>query len=182
MVGSGVNMASRIESFTVGGQILISESVRKKTGDILRINDQLDIHPKGATHPLTLHDIGGIAGRYNLFLEDMTQALSDLTREIPVHYTALDGKYMDEGKLSGSILRLSRKSGNFRLQPTLNLLTNLKFNLENVTEELARQDFYGKVVAGSEKDPDLYTVTFTSLPPSVDGYMQAVISHGAREA
>jgi hypothetical protein len=64
----------------------------------------------------------------------------------------------------------------------LNPLTNLKFNLANVTEELARQDFYGKVVAGSEKDPDLYTVTFTSLPPGVDGYMQAVISHGAREA
>jgi len=181
VVGSGVNMASRIESFTVGGQILISESVRKKTGDILRINDQLDIHPKGATHPLTLHDIGGIAGQYNVFLEDMTQALCDLTREIPVHYTALDGKYMDEGKLSGSILRLSRKSGNFRLQPKLNLLTNLKFNLENVTEELARQDFYGKVVAGSEKDPDIYTVTFTSMPPGIDGYVQAAISHGARE-
>jgi adenylate cyclase len=130
---------------------------------------------------LTLHDIGGIAGRYNVFLEDMTQTLLDLTQEIPVHYTALDGKYMDEGKISGAILRLSRKSGNFRLQTKLNLLTNLKFNLENVTEELAHQDFYGKVVATSEKDPDIYTVTFTSMPPGIDGYIQAVISHGARE-
>jgi class 3 adenylate cyclase/HAMP domain-containing protein len=181
VVGSGVNMTSRIESFTVGGQILISDSVRKKTGDILRINDQLEIRPKGAKHPLTLHDIGGIAGRYNVFLEDMTQTLLDLTQEIPVHYTALDGKYMDEGKISGAILRLSRKSGNFRLQTKLNLLTNLKFNLENVTEELAHQDFYGKVVATSEKDPDIYTVTFTSMPPGIDGYIQAVISHGARE-
>jgi adenylate cyclase len=174
-------MTSRIESFTVGGQILISESVRERTGDILRINDQIEIRPKGATHPMTLHDIGGIADRYNVFLEDTTQALCDLIREIPVRYTALDGKYMDEGKLSGSILRLSRKSGNFRLQPKLNLLTNLKFNLENVTEELARQDFYGKVVAGSKKDPELYTVTFTSMPPAIDGYVQAAISHGTRE-
>ncbi|UCE64225.1 MAG: HAMP domain-containing protein, partial [Nitrospirota bacterium] len=181
VVGSGVNMASRIESFTVGGQILISESVRERTGDILRINDQLEIHPKGAAQPITVYDIGGIADRYNVFLEDTSQNLFDLSREIPVHYTALDGKYMDEGKISGSILRLSRKSGNFRLQPKLNLLTNLKFNLEDVTEELARQDFYGKVVSKSEREPDIYTVTFTSMPPGVDGYVQAAISHGTRK-
>jgi adenylate cyclase len=182
VVGSGVNMTSRIESFTVGGQILISESVRERTGDILRINDQLEIHPKGAAQPITVYDIGGIADRYNVFLEEKSQTLFDLTREIPVRYTALDGKYMDEGMLSGAILRLSRKSGNFRLQPNINLLTNLKFNLEDVTDELAQQDFYGKVVSGSEKDPDIYIVTFTSVPPGIDGYVQAVISHGTREA
>ena len=32
VVGSGVNMTSRIESYTVGGQILISESVRLEVG------------------------------------------------------------------------------------------------------------------------------------------------------
>ncbi|MGH8705088.1 MAG: adenylate/guanylate cyclase domain-containing protein, partial [Burkholderiales bacterium] len=35
-VGSGVNMTSRIESYTVGGQILVSESVREAAGDVLR--------------------------------------------------------------------------------------------------------------------------------------------------
>ncbi len=34
VVGSGVNMTSRIESYSVGGQILISDSVRKEAGDI----------------------------------------------------------------------------------------------------------------------------------------------------
>ena len=35
VIGSGVNMASRIESYTIGGQVLISESVKRKTGEIL---------------------------------------------------------------------------------------------------------------------------------------------------
>ena len=37
-VGSGVNMTSRIESYAVDGQILISESVRKATEGILRLD------------------------------------------------------------------------------------------------------------------------------------------------
>ena len=43
VVGSGVNMTSRIESYTVGGQILISESVRQEVGEILRIDTVREI-------------------------------------------------------------------------------------------------------------------------------------------
>ena len=60
-------------------------------------------------------------------------------------------------------------------------LTNLKFNLEEVTEELSQQDFYGKVVTGSEKNPDIYQVTFTSPRPAIDGFVQAAINYGTRK-
>ncbi|NVM25550.1 MAG: adenylate/guanylate cyclase domain-containing protein, partial [Desulfobacterales bacterium] len=68
VVGSGVNMTSRIESYTVGGQILVSESVRKEAGEVLRIDDQMEVHPKGAETPFTIYNVGGISGRYNLTL------------------------------------------------------------------------------------------------------------------
>jgi len=38
VVGSGVNVTSRIESFSVGGQILISDSVYRQAGGVLRID------------------------------------------------------------------------------------------------------------------------------------------------
>lgn len=46
-VGNGVNLTSRIEAYTVGGQILISESMRQQAGEEVRISAQMDIHPKG---------------------------------------------------------------------------------------------------------------------------------------
>jgi adenylate cyclase len=52
VVGSGVNITSRIESYTVGGQILISESVNQEVGEILRIDAQRDVLPKGSETPL----------------------------------------------------------------------------------------------------------------------------------
>jgi len=48
VVGSGVNLTSRIESYTVGGQILISESVKNEAGGMLRIDGQREVLPKGA--------------------------------------------------------------------------------------------------------------------------------------
>jgi len=54
VVGSGVNMTGRIESYTVGGEILVSESVRQAAGEVLRIDGQRDVPPKGAEAPLRL--------------------------------------------------------------------------------------------------------------------------------
>ena len=62
VVGSGVNMTSRIESYTVGGQILISESVMKTVGDQLRIDSQQEVLTKGAEHPINIYEVGGISG------------------------------------------------------------------------------------------------------------------------
>lgn len=59
VVGSGVNMTSRIESYTVGGQILISESLRQEAGEILRIDAQQEVLPKGAETHLRIYEVGG---------------------------------------------------------------------------------------------------------------------------
>jgi len=181
VVGSGVNMTSRIESYTVGGQILVSESVRKGSGEVLRIDDQMEVHPKGAETPFTIYNVGGISGRYNLTLEDKTSSLLELAREIPICYTVLDSDYVGHGELTGAILRLSRKSGEFRLQNPLDLLTNLKLNLVDVSEELSRKDFYGKVVKRSNTEPTVCSVQFTALPPGIDGYFQAALAQGVRK-
>ena len=181
VVGSGVNLTGRIESYTVGGQILISESVRKEAGEVLQINQQLQIHPKGAETSLTIYEVGGIGGEYNLTLADRPPILVTLVREIPINYTMLDGKYMGEGVFAGTILRLARKSGEMRLQAEVEPLTNLKLNLVDVSEELSSKDFYGKVMKHSEKDTKVSVVHFTALPPGIDGYFQAAVGLGAQE-
>lgn len=61
VVGRVVNIASRIESFTSGGQILISESTMAECGECLRVNGRLQVKPKGLDREITLYDIGGLA-------------------------------------------------------------------------------------------------------------------------
>ena len=75
VVGSHVNLTSRIQSYTTGGQILISETTRREVGPILKIGKQMDVEAKGIEHPVTLCEVLGIEGPHRLFLPETTEAL-----------------------------------------------------------------------------------------------------------
>jgi adenylate cyclase len=180
VVGSGVNMTSRIESYSVGGQILISESVRHEAGEILRIDAQREVRPKGAETPLKIYEVGGIAGPYNLALEGKAPAIVTLTRQIPLKCSVLKGKAVGKSELEGSLVRLSRKCAEIVLDPPVAMLTNLKMNLGDVYESLAIKAFYGKVIEQPTNNKQTHMVRFTSVPPEVDAYFQSHLQHAAK--
>jgi class 3 adenylate cyclase len=182
VVGSGVNMTSRIESYTVGGQILISESVHHEAGEILRIDAKRTVLPKGAETSLRIYEVGGIAGKYNLALEGKEPALVTLVRQIPLRYKVLEGKDAGGKGLQGSVIRLSEKTAVIAMYEPFEPLTNLKMNLEDVDEKLSVKDFYGKVIEHSEENAQTYVVRFTSIPPEVDAYFQSHRQHVAKPA
>jgi len=180
VVGSGVNMTSRIESYTVGGQILISESVRQEAADILRIDAQRDVVPKGAEMPLRIYEVGGIAGHYNLALDTKDQAMVTLRRQVPLRYTVLEGKNVGKKGLEGSVIRLSKNCAEITLDGPISVLTNLKMNLADVDEKLSARYFYGKAIKGSGEKGPTQLIRFTSVPPEVDAYFQALLKYAAK--
>jgi len=179
VVGSGVNMASRIESYTVGGQILISESLRRAVGGILRIDSQREVLPKGAETPLKIFEVGGIGGEYSLSLEGKEPDLSTLARSLPLEYTVLEGKDVGGKGWDGLIVRLSKNCAEIALNASFEPMTNLKMNLRGVDEQLSVSDFYGKVVGQSEEDGQQYLVRFTSVPSEIGAYFQAHLQFAA---
>jgi hypothetical protein len=179
VVGSGVNITSRIESYTVGGQILISESVRQAVGQILRIDAQRDVLPKGSETPLKIYEIGGIAGHYNLALEAIDPVLVTLTRQIPIRYTVLAGTDVGEKELEGYVVRLSKNCAEITLRGPISVLTNVRLKLGDVDEKLSARDFYGKVIERPGKKGLTQLIRFTSVPPEVDAYFQAHLEFAA---
>jgi adenylate cyclase len=179
VVGSGVNLTSRIESYSVGGQILISESVRQEAGEILRIDAQRDVLPKGAETPLRIYEIGGIAGHYNLALDDEDQPLVPMKQHIPIRYTVLEGKNAHKKELEGSVVRLSKNCAEIKLRGPISVLTNVRMKLGDVDEKLSARDFYGKVISHPGKKGSTQLIRFTSVPPEVDAYFQAHLKFAA---
>jgi adenylate cyclase len=176
-VGSGVNMTSRIESYSVGGQVLVSESVRREAGEILRIDAQREVTPKGAETALKIYEIGGIAGQYNLALDGREPPLATLTRQIPLNYKVLEGKTVRKRQLDGSVIRLSKKCAEILLDKPAEMLANLKMNLKDVDENLADKYFYGKVIEYAGTDEKISLIRFTAVPPEIDAYFQSHRQH-----
>jgi adenylate cyclase len=181
VVGSGVNLVSRIESYTVGGQILISEPVYQETGDILRIDGQREVFPKGSEVPLRIYEIGGIAGSYNLALEERDLDLVALTQKVPLRYTMLEGKHIGLKNLEGFAVRLSKKGAEIVLDEPVEQFSDLKMNLKDVYEELAVKAFYGKVIDRTGKDANTYMIRFTSVPLEVAAYFLAHQQYAAKQ-
>ena len=60
VVGSPVNLAARVESLTIGGQILSSESTIQALGERADIAGKLRVNMKGFDRPITIYEVGGI--------------------------------------------------------------------------------------------------------------------------
>lgn len=177
VVGSGVNVTSRIESYSVGGQILVSDSVLQEAGQILRVDSQQDVIPKGMEASIRIYGIGGIAGHYNLALENKPLQLRTLARKIPIHCTMMDGKSSEEKIVRGDVIRLSADSATVLLNAPVGALTNLKMELDGVDEKLSARRFYGKVIRAQAQEECTYLIRFTSLSPEIDAYFQAHLRH-----
>ncbi|MFQ5992333.1 MAG: adenylate/guanylate cyclase domain-containing protein [Nitrospiraceae bacterium] len=81
VVGSHVNLTSRIQSFTLGGQVLISEPTRKEVESILKIGNQMEVKAKGFDQPIPLSEVRGIRGRHNLSLPENAARNREMSSE-----------------------------------------------------------------------------------------------------
>ncbi|HZM37425.1 MAG TPA: adenylate/guanylate cyclase domain-containing protein [Burkholderiales bacterium] len=173
-VGAGVNLASRIESFTVGGQVLVSESVRRALGEALRIDGRREVLPKGAEAPLRIYEVGGIAGRFNVALEREEPELVRLAAPEPVRYALLEGKQAGAVAREGRLVRVGHSCAEFEAAEPPAAFADLRLSLAAAGDALAARDFYGKVLAVGS--PAL--VRFTAVPPEVEAYFEALRRRG----
>lgn len=175
VIGSQVNLTSRIESFTIGGQILIPESTREAVGDALRIDGQMVVEPKGVKAPITLYDVGGIGGEYNLFLPEKTVQSVALREEIPLLYWVIEGKMTQVIEREGRIVELSPTGARLRLESPVAPFSNLKLRLLDANGAVLPGDIYVKVGAGLVAESNVH-VSFTSISPEVEPLLKDLMA------
>jgi adenylate cyclase len=175
-VGSPVNLAFRIESYTVGGQILISEATRQEAGPSLQSAGPLQFETKGVEQPITLYDVQGIGGAYKLFLPAREDTLVLLQEEIPLRYTVLDGKRLSGMVCTGNIVKLSMKGAEVCCDHPVTPFSNLKMQLMGRNGEAIPGDLYGKVVGNPTGRRPGFSVHFTALPPQLMAFLQQLLS------
>jgi adenylate cyclase len=172
VVGRAVNLTARIESYTVGGQIFISESTLSECGDICRIDTALKVMPKGVKKPLTIHEVGGIGGDFQLFLPPKQEITwIDLEQGLPVHFTVVDWKHTGELGQGGAITKIAPNRVEIRSEVLPSPLANLRISLYDPDGREISDDLYGKVVTLLSESPPAFLVHFTSVPPEAETFL-----------
>ncbi|MDM8539651.1 adenylate/guanylate cyclase domain-containing protein [Desulfococcaceae bacterium HSG9] len=149
-IGRNVNLASRIESYTVGGQILISESTKAACPETLRIDGQTEVFPKGFREPIMIYDVSGIGGPnqngLNVYLKPKKAVkLIKIEHPVKTEFTALKGKEAGADIYSGTIVRLSEQEAQMRSIIQVNILENLKITLFDKNNNIITTELFAKV-------------------------------------
>jgi class 3 adenylate cyclase len=177
VVGSPVNHTGRIESFTVGGQILISETTLKEAGPGIAVAERLSIDAKGAREPLTVYGLQGVAAPYHVSLPEPDDVPVPLPQQIRARYRVLEEKRVGTEAFESFFAELSVHGGLMRSRRRLRPLSNLKVEFEGLPDSGSYlPELYAKVVdARGEGEETLYGVRFTSVPADVLGWIKGLV-------
>ncbi len=177
VVGSPVNHTGRIESFTVGGQVLISETTLAEAGPEIRVGERLSVDAKGARDPITVYDLQGVGSPYDVSLPEREAALVRLPYEIRARYYVLEEKRVGTEAFDASFAELSVQLGLMHSRRRLRTLSNLKIEFEAAPEtEAFLPELYAKVVdVRGDGDDSTYVVRFTSVPLDVENWIKGLV-------
>ena len=181
-VGSNVNLAGRIESFTTGGQVLISESTRQQIKSELRIDAHFQVEPKGATSSIQLHEIGAIGPPFNVSLPSRSLSLVPLPRPVPIHFTILEEKFVGRTVYVGKLGSVSEREASIESEATLPLLSNLWLELEAMEGANPRGEIYAKVVGQNVDGTGQTLIRYTSMTPELKVWLQKVAAQPTVES
>jgi class 3 adenylate cyclase len=107
VIGSNVNLASRIESFSTGGQVLISDHTFRLTKSELRVGQSLEVTPKGLREHIMLYQIDGIGAPYFLELRNTELPLTRLPAPVSITCYRIDDKRVEIVELHYYLLSAS---------------------------------------------------------------------------
>ena len=182
VVGRNVNLTSRIESYTVGGQIFISESTMEECGQhLLRIDDQIEVMPKGVKKPITIYEVGGIRGEFDLFMPEKVDAdLMELSKPVLIEFIILEGKHAGETRYVGTLDKLFEKTAQISAEVSVDKLVNLKIALFDYNKSEITSDLYAKVIKNVTEDPAVFHISLTSVPPEAATFLENAAAEASK--
>lgn len=160
VAGHMVNLASRIESFSVGGQVLVSNATYRMVKDHFCFTGPFDVWGKGVGEAIRIWNVGGVKGKPSAELPPVVPELENLPQPVSVILRLLRGKQIDSGTLPAQFIRLSDSGSEIRMDYSLALLSSIQVQLTGDYKDVAPID--GKVV-GIGTEANSFVVRFTGV-------------------
>jgi adenylate cyclase len=178
VVGQAVNLTARIESFTVGGQVLISPTLLAAAGRGLILGEVVKVHAKGMRQPLECRELLGHENHPELFIQQDEVILVTLAEPLPLYYARLTGKHLDVQMEPGFLIRLSHRRAEVEVTDPLDPHTNIMLRLEVEAGQEESPEAYAKVLQPTDESGERYLIHFTSVPPGVQAHLERLVDQG----
>ena len=174
-VGSAINTTYRIESHTIGGQLLVSPSTYERVRSLVHVRGTLQAQFKGLDQPVPLYDISGIAGKYHLSLpEKPAETLIPLTPPLSLACFPIDGKVVSHTAMAGCLTHLTGSAALGTLAGQVAAYSNVKLLLTPAAGPQL-SDVYAKILTCDPAETEGWRIRleFTSLPEAARTFLES---------
>ncbi|NND43911.1 MAG: response regulator [Xanthomonadales bacterium] len=177
VVGHHVNLTARIESFTIGRQVMVSQYTVDAIGAELDIAQTLEVDAKGIRHPVKIHEIAAIGAPYNVRLELPELELLPMAEPLGLRMSTLSGKAVADEVLEAEITQAGGRAAVIRTSATLERLTNLRVVIPEFPQSLDEQ-LFAKVIEerGAENGQNIYRIQITSAAEAARKFIHSKIA------
>lgn len=166
VVGSAVNTASRIESNTVGGQVMIGESTYDLIKEMVTCDRPQVFMMKGLRKPLVAYAVKHIGPPFNLKLKSREVIEGGVHMNLPFRCWKVEDKKIDGDAVSGETILLSENSITASIACSIEPLTDIKLVFDFCVEAHCFEDIYAKVLSVNERDgTPVHQLQITSIAP-----------------
>lgn len=172
VVGSPVNLTSRIQTLAAPGEVLISEATRLAAGPAVEVEATRHVPLKGFSEPVAVHVVAAAGGQRVPCADD---ALRPLAAPAPFSFAVVDGKQVSERESRGELVRLSPTRAVARLDaPPPASRSDVRLRFDAAPEA----PVYAKLLdtpAGTAAPEGEVQLRFAALPaPTADALAQLV--------
>ncbi|MBM4284127.1 MAG: hypothetical protein FJ128_02605 [Deltaproteobacteria bacterium] len=171
VVGQAVNLTARIESFTVGGQVLVSPTLMEAAGPGLILGEEIAVHAKGMREALACRELLGHQDHPELSLAEEDAGLLTLADPLPLSYAILAGKQLEGQMQSGALLAISPRQAVVAAAAPLPPHANLMLRLHVAAAGEDPPEGYAKVLRPTDEPASHYLIHFTSVAPALQALL-----------
>lgn len=163
VIGDQVNLASRIEAFSLRGQVLISQSTRDRCRDLVKTGAPVEVLVKGKTGPVTLYEVLAIPSLGKAVPRVEIRRSPRVEVKIPFSYQLVEGAIVMPEAHEGTVLDIGYFGMFAELGLQLPPYSEVKLNLELPLVRYTASDVYAKILRTHQREHRfLSRIEFTS--------------------
>lgn len=172
VVGTHVNLTSRIEAFTLGGQVLVSEETRRAAGDAVVAGERLTLRAKGFDDPVIVHEVRGVQGRWRLALPPRVRDLLPVERPLGARFHVLNGPHHQGEWAQARIVRAGSTTVELAADTRPPPHSEVRLRVIGADGREAPWDLYGRVTGEVAATGGAFIVSFTAPRPELMRLLQ----------
>ena len=170
VIGEEVNLAARIEAFSLRGQVLMSDTTYAHCHDFVETGEPMEVYVKGSSARLRIREALGIPELGKFVPRQEVRKSPRVEVDLTVQYQALVGKVVDSRPLMGTMRDLGYHGALVQLTTALPLHSEVKLAFHLPRVEFRAEEIYARIVSLREDGGrTLAGLEFTSLDADTSG-------------